>query len=85
MDQHQAATDSQVLDFNDNRSLKRSDNELAQAAVQAMKGLQEAMDDAIKAGLLVEPNIKCVENRFANVGVSSESYLLNLHILRQLS
>ncbi|MEM7124337.1 MAG: hypothetical protein AAF563_23880 [Pseudomonadota bacterium] len=82
--QHHTAS-SRVLEFDGARATKRSDQELAQAAVTAMKNLQDAMDEAIKAGLLIEPNIKRVENRFVNVGVSADSFLLNLHILRQLS
>ena len=85
MDTQHHPGSSQVLEFDGARATKRSDQELAQAAVKAMKNLQEAMDEAIKAGLMIEPNIKRVENRFVNVGVSADSFLLNLHILRQLS
>ncbi len=74
-----------VVSFNGSSTRRRSDRELADAALTAAKRLQDAMDDAIKAGLIVEPTVKMVENRFAGVGVSSDSYLMNLNVWRKLS
>ena len=65
-------TDVVNLDGSGNR--RRSDRELADAALMAAKHLQDAMDAAIMAGLIVEPTAKMVENRFVGVGVSSDSY-----------
>ncbi len=39
----------------------------------AIAGLQDAMDLAIKAGLIVEPDIKSVSSRFNEFGVSVDS------------
>ncbi|MEM7123172.1 MAG: hypothetical protein AAF563_17965 [Pseudomonadota bacterium] len=78
-------TPAEVVSFDGAVTRRRSDRELADAALLAAKKLQDAMDDAIKAGLIVEPTVKMVENRFASVGVSSDSYLLNLNVWRKLS
>ncbi len=89
MSQSQAAeatrTSAQVVSLDSAATRRRSDRELADAALMAAKKLQDAMDDAIKAGLIVEPTVKMVESRFVSVGVSSDSYLLNLNIWRKLS
>jgi len=61
------------------------DRDLAQAVTTAMHALQDAMDKAILGGLLVEPSFQAVDNRFSNVGVSAESYLVKCNIFRRLS
>lgn len=77
-------TTANVVAFDAAGARRRSDRELADAALMAAKKLQDAMDDAIKAGLIVEPTVKKVENRFVSVGVSSDSYLVNLSVWRKL-
>lgn len=74
-----------VVNLAAQQGYRRSDRELADAALAAVKQLQDAMDDLIKAGLTVEPAIKIVENRFSNVGLSVDSYLINLNVWRKLS
>ena len=74
-----------VVSFDDLERYRRSDRELTDAALGAVKQLQDAMDDLIKAGLTVEPAIKIVENRFSNLGLSVDSYLINLNVWRKLS
>jgi hypothetical protein len=60
------------------------DEELAHAVTEAAADLQRAMDDAIQAGLLVEPDFETAEFRSACVSTTHESYLINLQILRKL-
>jgi hypothetical protein len=74
-----------VVNLASQQGYRRSDRELADAALAAVKQLQDAMDDLIKAGLTVEPAIKIVENRFSNLGLSVDSYLINLNVWRKLS
>jgi len=50
-----------------------------------MHAFQDAMDKAVLAGLIVEPTFQPVGNRFANVGVTAESYLTKCNIYRRLS
>ena len=76
---------AEVVNFNDTSGIRRSDRELADVAVAAVKQLQDAMDDLLKAGLTVEPTIKVVENRFSNLGISVDSYLMNINVWRKLS
>ncbi|MSP82404.1 MAG: hypothetical protein EXQ94_05605 [Alphaproteobacteria bacterium] len=63
----------------------QSDKELADSIIAAMRALQDAMDNAVLAGLLVEPTITLVPNRFNEMGVSTESFILNVRIYRKLS
>ena len=62
-----------------------SDRELAADVMARLHDFQEAMDRAILAGLIVEPSFQPVGNRFNNVGVSAESFLVKVKILRRLS
>lgn len=67
------------------RQAEKSDRDLAADVTSAMLAFQEAMDRAILAGLIVEPSFQAVGNRFATVGVSAESYLVKVRIMRRLS
>jgi hypothetical protein len=62
-----------------------SDRDLATDVMARLHDFQEAMDRAILAGLIVEPSFQAVGNRFSNVGVSAESFLVKVKILRRLS
>ena len=62
-----------------------TDKELAEAIIQSMRRLQDAMDAAIMAGLIVEPTFTPMPNRFSEVGVTTDSYVLNVQIYRKLS
>jgi len=80
------ATDSNVASFEAaRRPGEPSDRELAAAVTNAGLVLQEAMDRAILAGLIVEPGFQSVGNRFSAVGVSAESFLVKVRIMRRLS
>lgn len=76
---------AETVNFQGTTDRRRSDRDLADATVAAAKQLQDAMDAAIMAGLVIEPALKLVENRFAQVGVSSDSYLVNVGVWRKLS
>ena len=62
-----------------------SDRELAVAITQAIAQLQDAMDGAIRAGLIVEPTFKTVSGRFNEFGVSVDSHICNVQIYRKLA
>ena len=63
----------------------QSDKELADGIIASMRALQDAMDNAVLAGLLVEPTITLIPNRFGEMGVSTESFILNVQVYRKLS
>ena len=62
-----------------------SDRRLAVAVTQAIAQLQDAMDAAIQAGLIVEPSFKTVSGRFNEFGVSVDSHLCSVQIYRKLA
>ncbi len=62
-----------------------SDRNLATQITAAIAELQDAMDAAIKAGLIVEPEFKTVSGRFNEFGVSVDSHLCAVQIYRKLS
>ena len=57
---------------------------LANAVTKAADELQHAMDEAIKAGLLVEPSFETVEFCAEPVKTETETYVINLQIFREL-
>jgi len=67
------------------RPTELADRDLAGNITEASLRLQEAMDRAVLAGLIVEPSFQAVGNRFATVGVSAESHLVKIRIMRRLS
>jgi hypothetical protein len=42
------------------------------------------MDDAIKAGLVVEPSFSLAQNRFEDLGISTPSYVASVKMFRKL-
>ena len=62
-----------------------SDRALSIRVTQAIAMLQDAMDSASRAGLLIEPSFKSISGRFNEFGVSVESYICNVEIYRKLS
>ena len=62
-----------------------SDRDLAMDVTQAIAQLQEAMDGASRAGLIIEPSFKSITGRFNEFGVSVESYVCSVEIYRKLS
>ena len=62
-----------------------SDRALATQVTAAIAALQDAMDAAIKAGLIVEPEFKTVSGRFNEFGVSIDSHICAVQIYRKLA
>ena len=52
---------------------------------RAVGELQDAMDEAYIAGLIVEPSFTHIENRIAKCGVRVDSHVCNVHVLRKLT
>ena len=48
-------------------------------AMAALQDLQDALNGAIKAGVIVEPDIKIVGNRYSNLGTSADSYQITIN------
>ncbi len=63
----------------------RSDRELSKTVTLAIARLQDAMDEASRAGLIIEPAFKLISGRFSEFGISTDSYICNVQIFRKLS
>ncbi len=61
------------------------DRDLASGVTHALHILQEALDAATLAGLIVEPNFKRYPNRFRDRGSDIESYVAAIQIYRKLA
>ncbi len=61
-----------------------SDPEIADQIVDAVNQVQEAMDRAILAGLVVEPNFKSIENRLTQSGMRLDSFVCAIRVFRKL-
>jgi len=62
-----------------------SDRVLARNLNQGTAKLQDAMDAASKAGLIIEPTFTSISGRFNEFGVSVDSYVCNVELYRKLS
>ena len=62
-----------------------TDMEIAEKTVQAVSGLQDAMDAALLAGLIVEPNFTQVENRLTRYGTRISSFVCSVRVYRKLT
>ncbi len=63
----------------------RGDRELSKGVSRAIATLQDAMDEASRAGLIIEPTFKSISGRFNEIGVSIDSYICSVEIYRKLS
>ncbi len=61
-----------------------SDREIAEQIVGAVNQVQEVMDRAILAGLLVEPDFKRIENRLTQSGMRLDSFVCSIRVFRKL-
>ena len=66
------------------QSLSR-DQAIAERMRRAVAELQDAVDEAVLAGLVVEPSFGRVEHRFAGVGMSIESVVCKVDVYRGLA
>ncbi len=62
-----------------------SDRELSVKVTQTIAMLQDAMDSASRAGLIIEPSFKSITGRFNEFGVSVDSYVCSVEMYRKLS
>ena len=58
---------------------------MASRVVNALNKLQDAMDAAALAGLIIEPAFKQFSNRFKELGIDIESYVGQVEIYRKLA
>ena len=61
------------------------DIELAERVARAVAELQDQMDRALLAGLVVEPELKRVENRVTRYGTRIDSFVCSVSIFRKLT
>ncbi len=73
------------VDVEESREDRPTDREIALRAARAIGELQDAIDAAILAGLMVEPSFKPISGRFNEFGVSVDSYVCNVQIYRKLA
>jgi hypothetical protein len=60
------------------------DRAVADAIMQAVRALNQALDDAVKAGLMVEPTFATASRRFDDMGITAQSYVANVKVFRKL-
>ena len=73
------------VDVEKNREDRPTDREIALRASRAIGELQDAIDIAIVAVLIVEPSFKPIGGRFHEFGVSVDSYVCSVQIYRKLA
>ncbi len=61
-----------------------SDRELADRVLKACAELQEAMDNAVLAGLVLEPSFTRIEDRITRGAQKFSTYLCNVKVFRKL-
>lgn len=60
------------------------DRAVADAIMHAVRALNQALDDAVKAGLMVEPTFATASRRFDDMGITAQSYVANVKVFRKL-
>ncbi len=73
------------VDVEKGREDRPTDREIAMRVSRAIGDLQDAIDAAILAGLMVEPSFKSISGRFNEFGVSMDSYVCSVQIYRKLA
>lgn len=61
------------------------DREIADRTQHALAELQDALDAAVLAGLIVEPSFTRIENRLTQCGARVDSFVARVHVLRRLT
>ena len=69
----------------DYRVGNHDDHAIADRIKAAMTEVQEAMDAAVLAGLIVEPTFARIENRQTQCGARIDSYVCKVGIYRKLA
>ncbi len=67
------------------RSIGLSDAQIAEKIQQAIGLIQDSMDAALVAGLIVEPSFNLVENRQTSSGTRVDSFVCNVRTYRKLT
>ena len=67
------------------RDIGLSDAQIAEKIQQAVVLMQETMDAALMAGLVVEPGFNLIENRQTPWGVRIDSFVCNVRPYRRLT
>ena len=62
-----------------------ADSEIAEKINNVIVEVQEAMDAAMLAGLIVDPSFTRIENRLTKCGVRIDSYVCKVHVFRKLA
>ena len=81
---------SNTIPFPNVGQMKRSrspqrDQAIAERMRRAVAELQSAMDEAVLAGLVVEPGFSRIERRLAGDGVLIESFVCRVDLYRELA
>ena len=69
----------------DYRVGNQDDRDIANRILAAMTEVQEAMDQAVLAGLIVEPKFARIENRLTLCGARIDSYVCKVGVYRKLA
>ena len=62
-----------------------ADSEIAERINNAILEVQETMDSAMLAGLIVDPSFTRIENRLTKCGVRIDSYVCKVQVFRKLA
>ena len=62
-----------------------TDRDIADRINHAVMEVQEAMDAALLAGLLVEPSFTVIDNRLTKTGVRIDSNVCKVQVFRKLA
>ena len=63
----------------------QDDRDIANHVQSAMIEIQGAMDRAVLAGLIVEPNFARIENRMTQCGARIDSFVCKIGVYRKLT
>ena len=69
----------------DYRVANQDDRDIANCILSAMTELQEAIDQAVLAGLIVDPNFARIENRLTQCGMRIDSFVCKVGVYRKLA
>ncbi len=73
-----------LVEDNDLEALP-DDRDLADRILRACNELQEAMDTAVLAGLIIEPSFARIEGRLTRAGVKVDSFACSVKVFRKLA
>ena len=69
----------------DYRVRNQDDRDIANRIMAAIIEIQESMDQAVLAGLIVEPNFARIENRLTQCGARIDSFICQVGVYRKLA